>query len=64
MVATATTYRRQDFADVLRRCGHHELADKALKELPDQLDIDQIQTWETEQGLTRTVLISELGGSP
>jgi hypothetical protein len=32
--------------------------------LPDPVDIDQVQAWEMEHGLTRDELISELGGSP
>lgn len=59
-----TTYRRQDVADVLRRCGHPELADEALRDLPDPVDIHQLQTWETEHGVYQTELISEMGGSP
>lgn len=62
--AMATAYRRQDFADVLRRCGHPELADEALRDLPDPVDIDQVRTWEMEHGVYVSELISEMGGSP
>jgi hypothetical protein len=59
-----TTHRRQDVADVLRRCGHPELADTALRDLPDPVGIDQLQTWAMDHGVYQTELISEMSGSP
>jgi hypothetical protein len=60
----AITYRKQDIADILRRCGYWEVADEALRDLPDPVDLDQIEAWEAEHGITHDQLISQLGGSP
>ena len=57
-------YSRQYVADRLRRQGFPELADLALRELPDPVDVDQIQAWGMRYGVTKDDLISQMGGSP
>jgi uncharacterized protein YidB (DUF937 family) len=57
-------YGRQDVADVLRHAGFSELADQASRVLPDPVDLDQLQEWAMQHGLSRDELISRLGGSP
>jgi hypothetical protein len=57
-------YSRQDVADVLRHAGFSELADEASRVLPDPVDLEQLQEWAMQHGLSRDELISRLGGSP
>jgi len=55
---------RQQVVDVLRRTGYPDLADAALKRLPDPVDLDEAAKFLEPYGITRDVLISRLGGSP
>ena len=57
-------YTRQQVADVLRRTGFPEVADDALRLLPDQIDFDQLAIWAERYGITRDELVSRMGGSP
>ncbi len=57
-------YSRQYVADRLRRQGFPELADVALRELPDPVDTGQLETWGTRHGISKDDLISSMGGSP
>jgi hypothetical protein len=57
-------YGRRDVADMLRRQGFPELADVALRELPDPVDAGQLETWGMRQGVSKDDLISSMGGSP
>ncbi len=57
-------YSRQHVVDMLRAAGLGEAADDALRELPDPVDSDFAQEWGMRRGITRDVLISQMGGSP
>jgi len=57
-------HSRQDVADILRHAGFSELADEASLVLPDPVDLDQLQAWAMQHGLSRNELISRFGGSP
>ena len=57
-------YARQDVADILRHAGFSELAEEASRVLPDPVDLDQLQAWALQHGLSRDQLISRFGGSP
>ena len=57
-------YSRQEIVEILRRTGYKELADQAERELPDQIDLDQIQAFAQAHGIDRDSIISEMGGSP
>lgn len=57
-------YSRQQVVDMLRKSGFHEAADEAIVELPDQVDLDRLEGWAMQRGITRDALISEMGGSP
>lgn len=59
-----TQHSRQEVAELLRKAGLHEAAEKAIAELPDQVDYKDIEEWGLEQGITRDTLISQMGGSP
>jgi hypothetical protein len=55
---------RQEVVGVLRRAGYRELADEAMRDLPDPVDLDYVLTWGAAHGVTRDRLISRMGGSP
>jgi hypothetical protein len=57
-------YSRQEVVDLLRKAGFREAADEAMVELPDPVDLEHVQEWGIQRGITRDVLISEMGGSP
>jgi hypothetical protein len=57
-------YGRRDVADVLRRQGFPELAEVALRELPDPVDAGQLESWGMRYGVSKDDLISNMGGSP
>ncbi len=57
-------YRREYVADRLRHQGFPELAGRAVRELPDPVDVDQIEAWGMRYGVSKDDLISQMGGSP
>lgn len=57
-------HSRQEIVDLLRRAGLPEVADKARAELPDPVDFDHVIEWCNRHGVTRDLLISQMGGSP
>lgn len=50
--------------DRLRCVGFPELADEALRELPDPVDSDRIWAWSMGHGVNKDDVISHMGGSP
>ena len=57
-------YSRQYAVDLLKRLGYSELADEALRELPDPVDVHRLEAWCTQHGLSYATLVSSMGGSP
>jgi hypothetical protein len=58
-------YSRQSVVDVLNRLGYRELADEASRDLPDPVDINQLEEWCGQHGVPNMEqLISRMGGSP
>jgi len=57
-------YSRRFVADELRRLGFPELVDVALRELPDPVDVEQLENWGMRYGVSKDDLISRMGGSP
>ena len=55
---------RQHVVDVLRKTGFSELADEAMRVLPDPVDLDEAERWDQQYGLTPDQMISSMGGSP
>jgi hypothetical protein len=55
---------RQHVADILRRAGLAEMADEALRDLPDPVDSEQVAAWAVRYGVNMDDLISRMGGSP
>ena len=58
------SYSRQEIVDILHRAGLRDIADKAAAELPDPVELADVEKWAGRHGVTRNTLISELGGSP
>jgi hypothetical protein len=57
-------YAKQNIVDMLRRAGFRDVAEKAIIELPDSVELEFLQKWAMEHGITRDVMISAMGGSP
>ena len=55
---------RQHVVDDLERLGYRELAAEALRDLPDPVDIDRLETWCSQHGIPLDEIISHMGGSP
>ena len=55
---------RQHVVDILRRTGLQELADEAVRILPDPVDLDYAVHWSERHGISQDVLVSLMGGSP
>ena len=55
---------RQHVVDVLHRAGLPEMADEALRDLPDPVDSEQVAAWAVPHGINMGELISRMGGSP
>lgn len=57
-------HSRQEVVDMLRRAGLSDVADEAMAELPDRVTFEEAEKWAGQHGVTRDVLISQMGGSP
>jgi len=57
-------YSRQWVVDTLRRLGYQRAADEALRVLPDQIDLRQLEEFGDQHGISRDALIDRMGGSP
>ena len=58
-------YSRQYVIDNLNRLGYSELADDALRELPDPVDVIRVEAFCTQHGSSwDNDVISRMGGSP
>jgi hypothetical protein len=55
---------RDHVVHILRRAGFREVADKAARELPVALDLDEAMNWCAQHGVNESDVISQLGGSP
>jgi hypothetical protein len=56
-----TQYSRQHFASTLRKTRFPEVADEALRVLPDPVDEDQIAAFLAPYAITMDELISRMG---
>ena len=57
-------WSRQHVVDELNRMGYGELAVEASRDLPDPVDINRLEEWCLEHGLSQDDVISRMGGSP
>ena len=60
----AVQLTRQHVADVLRTAGLPEMAEEAVRDLPDPVDSEQVAAWAVPYGLNMGELVSRMGGSP
>jgi hypothetical protein len=44
--------------------GYTQAADDALREMPDEFDLGQLQDFGDRHGISRDEVISRMGGSP
>jgi hypothetical protein len=57
-------WSRQHVVDELNRMGYTELAVEASRDLPDPVDLNHLEEWCMQHGLSRDDVISRMGGSP
>jgi hypothetical protein len=57
-------YSRQYVVDEMNRLGYRDLADEASRDLPDPVEIYQLEAWCLQHGVTWDDVISRMGGSP
>ena len=64
MVVVHMAYSRQWVVDTLRRIGYTQEADEALRVLPEEIDLQQLEQFGDRHGISRDELVSRMGGSP
>ena len=57
-------YSKKWVVDTLLRLGYQQAADDALRVLPDQIDLKELQAFGDRHGISRDTLIDRMGGSP
>ena len=57
-------YTRQWLVDILRRLGYMQAADDALREMPEEFDLKQLQGFGERDGISRDEVTDAMGGSP
>jgi hypothetical protein len=60
----AVQLTRQHVVDVLRAARLPEMAEEALRDLPDPVDSEQVAEWAVPYGINMDELTSRMGGSP
>ena len=55
---------RQWVTDMLRRMGYPQEADVAARELPDPVEMEQLEQFGNRHGISRSEFIDRMGGSP
>ena len=55
---------RKHVVDVLRQAGLPEMAEDAMRDLPDPVDSEQVAAWAVPYGINMDELTSRMGGSP
>lgn len=60
----AVQLTRQHVVDVLRTAGLPEMAEEAVRDLPDPVDSEQVAAWAVPYGVNMGDLASRVGGSP
>jgi hypothetical protein len=55
---------RQHVIDTLRNAGFGEEAERVTSSLPDMVDVDRVASLLLQYGITKSELISRMGGSP
>jgi hypothetical protein len=60
----AVQLTRQHVIDVFRKAGLPDMAEQALRDLPDPVDSEQVAAWAVPYGINMGDLMSRMGGSP
>jgi len=60
----AVQLTRQHVVNVFRKAGLPEMAEQALRDLPDPVDSEQVAAWAVPYGINMGDLMSRMGGSP
>jgi hypothetical protein len=55
---------RQHVVDVVRAAGLRDVADEAIRSLPDPVEYERAAEFLLRHGITKDALISSMGGSP
>lgn len=55
---------RQHVLDTLQRAGYGNDVEKVISSLPDPVDLDDLGDILRPYGITKTELVSRMGGSP
>jgi hypothetical protein len=57
-------YSRQWVVETLRHLGFTQAADDALRDLPEEIDGEQLREFGDRHGISRNTLTDRMGGSP
>lgn len=57
-------YKRQWLIDTLHRLGYQEVADEAMRVLPEDVELDELKEFTDRHGISRDEIINRMGGSP
>ena len=57
-------FTRKHVVDLLQKAGFREMADEALRVLPDPVDREQVTEWAAAHGIYWDEFTSRMGGSP
>jgi hypothetical protein len=57
-------YTREWLADTLHRLGYVQEADEAMRVLPEEFDLQQLEEFGERHGISRGDLVDRMGGSP
>lgn len=57
-------YTKKWLLEMLRRLGYTEAAEDALREMPDEFDLKQLQDFGKRHGISRDEMTDKMGGSP
>ena len=55
---------KRDVVESLLGWGYPQLADEALRDLPDPIDLNKLQEWMPRRGFSHDDLVSHLGAAP
>jgi hypothetical protein len=57
-------YSRQWVVDTLRHLGFTQEAEEALRDLPEEIDREQLHQFGNRHGIDTSALTNRMGGSP
>lgn len=57
-------YTKKWLVDLLRRLGKRQAVEDALREMPDEFDLKQLQEFGERHGISRDDVTDHMGGSP